>query len=93
MINTQKIKLIKINDKKFDLKFELRFNDNQLFIFDYSLRSEIKIHRINRSSFITKQDVLAKMIRKILYGNVDFGANMRRSLYANKLIDKINKKI
>ena len=92
-IKKKKIKLIKIKDKKFDLKFELRFNDNQLFIFDYSLRSEIKIHRINRSSFITKQDVLAKMIRKILYGNVDFGANMRRSLYANKLIDKINKKI
>ena len=92
-IKKKKIKLIKINDKKFDLKFELRFNDNQLFIFDYSLRSEIKIHRINGSSFITKQDVLAKMIRKILYGKVDYDANMRRSLYANKLIDKINKKI
>ena len=33
------------------------------------------------------------MIRKILYGNVDYDANMRRSLYANKLIDKINEKI
>ena len=42
---------------------------------------------------MTKKDVLSKMIKDVLNEKVDFKNNKNKSLFANKLIDKIIKKI
>jgi len=88
-IKNKKIKSINIKDKKFDLKFDIIFNTNDVCKFDYSLRSKIKIHKINNINLITKKDLLTKMIKKVLNYNVDFNKNMEISLLSNKLIDKV----
>lgn len=88
-----KIKSLLIKDAKKNLKFQINYYNNLSFNFDYSLNSEKRVHKINNSNFITKRDLLSSMIYKVLRNKVDFKKNMRISLFSNRLIDKIAKKI
>lgn len=92
-LKNKKLKSIKIEDKKKDLKFKLTYNDMSVFNFHYSLNSDKKIHMINQTNFTTKRDLLDIMIKAVIKNKVNFVKNQKQSLFANQLIDKIQKKI
>tara|TARA_B100000795_G_scaffold90336_1_gene65685 strand:+ start:3061 stop:3786 length:726 start_codon:yes stop_codon:yes gene_type:complete len=83
------IKIINIKDR---LEFKMNFG-NKTFFFNYNLNSEKRIHRFNSTNLMTKRDVLSKMIKNVLNKKVDFENNKNKSLFANKIIDRIIKKI
>ena len=91
-LKNKKIKNIKIINIKGNLKFKINFEKISI-LFHYNLNSEKRIHKINSTNLITKKDILSKMIKDVLNEKVDFEDNKNRSLFANKLIDKIIKKI
>ena len=74
------------------LEFKIDFG-NKTFFFHYNLNSKKKIHSFNSINLITRKDVLSNMIKDVLNEKVDFKNNKNKSLFANKLIDKIIKKI
>jgi len=84
-----KIKIINIKDS---LEFKINFG-NKSFFFHYNLNSKKKVHSFNSINLMTKKDVLSKMVKDVLNEKVDFKNNKNKSLFANKLIDKIIKKI
>ena len=84
-----KIKIINIKDC---LEFKIDFG-NKSFFFHYNLNSKKKVHSFNSINLMTKKDVLSKMVKDVLNEKVDFKNNKNKSLFANKLIDKIIKKI
>lgn len=92
-LKNKKLKSIKIEDKKKNLKFKLTYNDLSVFNFYYSLNSNKKIHMINQKSFLTKKDLLSIMIKAVMNNKVNFVKNQKQSLFANQLIDKIQKKL
>ncbi len=92
-LKNKKLRSIKIEDKKKNLKFKLTYNDLSTFNFYYSLNAEQKIHMINNKSFLTKKDLLNTMIKAVLNNKVNFVKNQKQSLFANQLIDKIQKKL
>ena len=91
-VKRDKISNIKILNIKDCLEFKIDFGKKS-FHFFYSLNSEKKIHRFNSINLLTKKDILSKMIKDVLNEKVDFKNNKNKSLFANKLIDKIIKKI
>ena len=91
-LKNKKIKNIKIINIKDKLKFKINFEKISI-LFQYNLNSEKRIHKINSTNFITKKDILSKMIKDVLNEKVDFEDNKNRSLFANKLIDKVIKQI
>ena len=66
---------------------------NNTLKFDYSLNSLKKIHKINNHNFVTKKDLLTLMIKKVLNEKVNYKKNKEISLFSNKVIDKIQKKL
>ena len=91
-LKNKKIKNIKIINIKGNLKFKINFEKISI-LFHYNLNSEKRIHKINSTNLITKKDILSKMIKDVLNEKVDFEDNKNKSLFANKLIDKVIKKI
>ena len=91
-LKKERISNIKIIDIKKSLEFEIKFG-NKIFFFHYDLNSKKKVHTFNSINLITKKDVLSKMIKNVLNEKVDFANNKRKSLFANKIIEKIIKKI
>jgi len=91
-IRKDKISNIKIFNIKDSLEFKIDFG-RKTFHFYYSLNSKKKIHSFNSTNLLTKKDILSKMIKCVLNEKVDFENNKNKSLFANKLIDKIIKKI
>ena len=91
-LKNKKIKNIEIINVKDDLKFKINFEKISI-LFYYNLNSKKRIHKINSTNLITKKDILSKMIKDVLSEKVDFEDNKNRSLFANKLIDKIVKKL
>ena len=87
-LRNKNIKKIKILDSNKDLKFYIKY-ENLILNFDYSLNSKKKIHYINNTNLITKKDILSKMIINVINGKVNFDKNKKKSLFANKLIDRI----
>jgi len=92
-LRKKKIKKIQIIDCKKDLKFKIIYYDKSEFNFDYSLNNNSKIHKINNTNFVTKKDILSKMIKNVLNEKINYNKNRERSLFANKLIDNIKKKL
>ena len=91
-VKKAKISNIKILNIKDYLEFKIDFG-KKTFHFYYSLNSEKRIHSFNSINLLTKKDVLSKMIKDVLNEKVDFNNNKNKSLFANKLIDRIIKKI
>jgi|TARA_B110000967_G_scaffold41907_1_gene41816 hypothetical protein len=91
-LKKEKINNIKIINVKDNLEFEIIFG-KKTFSFYYDLNVEKKIHKFNSVNLITKKDILSKMIKDVLNEKVNFENNKNKSLFANKIIDKIIKKL
>ena len=91
LIKMKNIK-IKIIDKIKNLSFRI-YDDEIEFNFSYSLNCKKKIYKINNISMETKQDILKKMILNVLKRKKISRDNKIKSLFANKLIDKVLKKL
>ena len=88
-----KIKSVNINRsiKKRIFKINILFKNNKTFLFEYSLSSKIKNHYINNVNYITKIDILKKMLKSVLYGKVNILANNQKALFILKFLDIIKK--
>jgi len=83
-IKNKKILNISIANKN-DLNVKIIFNKCK-FNFTYSIKSEEKIHKINKTNFLKfKHDPLVLMLNQILTGKANFKKNIERSIFANKL--------
>ena len=91
-LKKEKINNIKIINVKDNLEFEIIFG-KKTFSFYYDLNVEKKIHKFNSVNLITRKDILSKMIKDVLNEKVNFENNKNKSLFANKIIDKIIKKL
>mgnify|MGYP001257206155 CR=1 FL=1 len=91
-LKNYKVKKIQIINTKRNLKFKIQFGNKEIFFY-YDINSHKKIHQINSTNFITRKDVLSKMIKSVLNEKVDFKKNMKKSLFANKIIDMVIKKL
>jgi len=89
----ESIKPIDLNNK---LHFNLKLNDiNIEFCYDTNYKFGSKIHHINGQSLLGdgKDDPLYDMLKNVLNKKVDFEYNKKITLFSNKFIDSINKKL
>jgi len=91
-IKYSEIESIKPIDLKNKLHFKINFNDINIE-FLYDLNATNKEHHINGNNLISEDNILPLMFDKVFSQDVDFKYNEEISLYTNKLIDKINKKL
>ena len=77
------------------LQFKIKFNDITVeFCYDTNYDGD-RIHHINGINLIGDgtDDPLQDMLEEVLYENVDFGCNKEITLFTNRVIDFLNKKI
>ena len=88
-----KIKSVNINRsiKKRIFKINILFKNNKTFLFEYSLSSKIKNHYINNVNYITKIDILKKMLKSVLYGKVNISDNNQKALFILKFLNKMKR--
>ena len=68
--------------------------NSKRFKFIYDINSKKKEHRINNANFLKfTGNPLRKMFKSFLYQNLNLSKNKKRSLFAQKLLEKIKKKI
>ena len=82
---------LKKNIKKKIYKVNIQFKNNKFFLFEYCLNKNTKEHYINDINFITKNDILKKMLKTVIYGKVNIRANNQKALFILKFLDKIKK--
>ena len=88
--NMKSVKISRFIKKKI-YKINIQFKNNKFFLFEYCLNKNIKEHYINDIDFITKNDILKKMLRTVIYGKVNIKVNNQKALFILKFIDKIKK--
>jgi len=88
--NIKSVHLKKFIKKKI-YKINIQFKNNKFFLFEYCLNKNIKEHYINDINLITKNDILKKMLKTVLYGKVNVKANNQKALFILKFLDKIKK--
>jgi len=88
-----KIKSIDIDHSKEKKIFiiNLKFRNDKIFLFKYHLKSKNKYHYINNHNFITKNDILKKMLKSLLYGKININNNNKKALFILKFLDIIKK--
>ena len=88
-----KIKSIEIDHSKEKKIFiiNLNFKNNKIFLFKYHLKSKNKYHYINNHNFITKNDILKKMLKSLLYEKINIKKNNKKALFILKFLDIIKK--
>ena len=88
--NIKNVNLKKTIKKKI-YKVNIQFKNNKFFLFEYCLNKNTKEHYINDINFITKNDILKKMLKTVIYGKVNIRANNQKALFILKFLDKIKK--
>ncbi len=89
-----KIKSIKVYQyKRKIIKISIKFNNDRLILFEYCLNSTNKRHFINDINFISKKDILKKMLTSVLNGKVDIKSNNDKAMFISRFLDIIKKKI
>ena len=91
-LNYKKIKRIRVfKNKTLNIEF---YCNSKRFKFIYDINSKKKEHRINNANFLKfTGNPLRKMFKSFLYQNLNLSKNKNRSLFAQKLLEKIKKKI
>ena len=88
-----KIKSVNINRliNKRIFQINILFKNNKTFLFEYCLSKKVKDHSINDINYITKSDILKKMLKSVLYGKVNILTNNQKALFILKFLDIIKK--
>ena len=88
-----KIKSVEIDQskKKKFFQINLKFKNDKIFLFEYHLKSKTKDHYINNHNFITKNDILKKMLKSLLYEKINIKKNNKKALFILKFLDIIKK--
>ena len=88
-----KIKSIDIDKsrKRKIFLINLKFRNDKTFLFEYHLKSKTKDHYINNHNFITKNDILKKMLKSLLYEKINIKKNNKKALFILKFLDIIKK--
>jgi hypothetical protein len=88
-----KIKSVEIDQskKKKFFQINLKFKNDKIFLFKYHLKSKTKDHYINNHNFITKNDILKKMLKSLLYEKINIKKNNKKALFILKFLDIIKK--
>ena len=88
-----KIKSVEIDQSKKKKFFvvNLKFKNEKFFLFKYHLKSKTKDHYINNHNFITKNDILKKMLKSLLYEKINIKKNNKKALFILKFLDIIKK--
>ena len=81
------------NKKKKLFHLSIEFKDSTNFLFEYHLKSKLKKHYINNINFISKDDVLKKMLNSVLYNKIDMRLNNKKSLFILKFLSFFKNKI
>ena len=94
-INDKKLKYFTYNqNKKRKISYlTIEFKDKTNFLFEYHLKSRLKKHYINNINFISKDDVLKKMLNSVLYKKMDIRLNNIKSLYILKFLSFLKNRI
>lgn len=89
-----RIKSIKVHqNKKKIIKIKIKFNNDRLIVFKYCLNSPTKRHIINDINFISKKDILKKMLTAVLNGKIRIKSNNDKAMFISKFLDIMKKKI
>ena len=65
-IQNKKLKYFTFNQNKKKLSYlTIKFKDSTNFLFEYHLKTRLKKHYINNINFISKDDVLKKMLNSV----------------------------
>jgi len=91
-IKDLEFKGVDVFQKKEKLFFNVTF-DNKYFEFLYDLNSDTTEHTINGCTLTGDDDILTEMLTKVLSEDVDFIYNETITLFANKIIDNIKRRI
>ena len=91
-IKDLEFKGVDIFQKKDKLFFNVTF-DNKYFEFLYDLNSDEIEHTINGCTLTGDDDILTEMLTKVLHKDVDFSYNETITLFTNKIIDNIKRRI
>lgn len=87
-LKIKKINIYKNKIKKI-IKLELIFTNFKTIQFVYNLKSKRKKHIINNINFITKKDILKKMIINVLFKKNNYKKIYQKTIFLNKILDKI----
>ncbi len=83
---------IDLFDKNDKLHFRVQFEDIKID-FLYNLNSKETEHHINGCSLRGEDDILTMMMKKVFNKSTDFEYNEEITLFTNKFIDTLNKKL
>tara|TARA_B100000424_G_scaffold221264_1_gene180265 strand:+ start:2951 stop:3703 length:753 start_codon:yes stop_codon:yes gene_type:complete len=92
-IQNYKIKNIyfkKIKNKKI-FKVNILFKNKKELHFNYNLQMNQKKHCINNINLISKDDILKKMLKNVIYKKINFKKNEKKALFILKFIENLKK--
>jgi hypothetical protein len=94
-LNKNKLTSLKFNqnNKKKILEIKTVFQNNIEIKFNYNLNSIQKKHHINNINFLTKNDILNKMLNRIFTNKVDYEFNKKKALFIIKFINNVKNKL
>ena len=94
-LKNNKLKSLKLNQNTQNKIIEIKtvFQNKIEILFKYNLNLTKKNHYINSVNFITKNDILSKMINQILSNKIDIKINNKKALFIIKFINIIKKKM
>ena len=85
-INFQKIK----NKKIFQVN--VIFKNKRELCFKYNLQMNKKKHYINNVNLISKDDILKKMLKSVIYEKINYKKNEEKALFILKFIENLKKR-
>ena len=92
-IKDSKIKSVEPIDLDEKIRYKVKFNDVSVE-FNYDTNYEHgRVHHINGVNLMGDDDALLLMLKKVFSNEVDFQYNKKISLFTNKFIDTLNKKL
>ena len=92
-IKNYKIKNVyfeKIKRKKI-FQVDVLFKNKKVLSFNYNLQMDQKKHYINNINLISKDDILKKMLKSVIYEKINFKKNEKKALFISKFIENLKK--
>ena len=68
------------------------FKNKRELCFNYNLQMNKKKHYINNVNLISKDDILKKMLKSVIYEKINFKKNEEKALFILKFIENLKKR-